>query len=143
VGLVRRIGRRGAALLFFALLDFVYAYALLTTPRPLTAFYAWMAEILPLPAWAFCWAAVGLICLYYAFMTRDTAAFMFAVALKVGWGLPALFGWIHGSVPLGYISAVIWLAFAAFVYLIAGGIPPAPRSERRWPWSRSSDPSSP
>jgi hypothetical protein len=136
-GIARRIGRRGAALLFFTLLDLVYAYALLTAPRPLTPFYAWMDRIMPLPVWAGCWAAVGLICLAFAFAVRDTAAFMAAVALKVGWGLPALFGWIGGHVPLGYISAVIWLAFAAFVYLIAGGIPPAPISERRWPWTRS------
>jgi hypothetical protein len=132
-----RIGRRGAALLFFALLDFVYATALLTAPRPLTAFYAWMDEIMPLPAWAACWAAVGLICAVYAFAIRDTVAFMAAVAIKVGWGLPALFGWIHGSVPLGYLSAAIWLAFAAFVYLIAGGIPAPLHSERHWLWSRS------
>lgn len=136
--LTRRIGRRGAALLFFALLDLVYAFALLTAPRPPTAFYVWMGQIMPLPAWAACWAAVGVICLVYAFMLRDTPAFMMAVSLKVAWGLLALFGWVHGIVPLGYLSAVIWLAFAAFVHLIAGGIPPAQRSERRWLWSRSS-----
>jgi hypothetical protein len=138
VPVLRRIGRRGAALLFFALLDLVYAYALLTAPRPLTPFYDWMDGIIPLPGWAACWAAVGLICLAFAFAARDTVAFMAAVALKVGWGLPAFFGWLGGAVPLGYLSAVIWLAFAAFVYLIAGGIPPAPQSERWWPWSRSS-----
>lgn len=136
--LARRVGRRGTALLFFALLDFVYAVALLTAPRPLTPFYAWMDQVMPLHMWAGCWAAVGLVCLGFAFAIRDTTAFMAAVGLKVGWGLPALFGWINGAVPLGYISAVIWLAFAAFVYLIAGGIPPAQRSERRWPWNRSS-----
>ena len=141
MALLRRVGRRGAALLFFTLLDFVYAYALFTAPRPLTPFYAWMDQIMPLAWWAGCWAAVGLICLCFAFAIRDTAAFMAAVALKVGWGLPALFGWTSGHVPLGYISAVIWLAFAAFVYLIAGGIPPATRSERRWLWTRSSVPS--
>jgi hypothetical protein len=135
--LFRRIGRRGAALLFFALLDLVYGYALLTAPRPLTPFYAWVAAVMPLAAWAATWCAVGLICLVFAFMIRDTAAFMAAVALKVGWGGTAFFGWIAGAVPLGYLSAVIWLAFAAFVYLIAGGIPPAIRSERRWLWSRS------
>ena len=135
--LLARIGRRGAALLFFALLDEVYAIALLTAARPLTAFYAWMNAIMPLAAWAACWAAVGLVCLVFAFAIRDTAAFMAAVAIKVGWGLPALFGWIHGAVPLGYLSAAIWLAFAAFVYLIAGGIPAPLHQERRWLWSRS------
>lgn len=133
----QRIGRRGAALLFFALLDGVYALALLTAPRPLTAFYEWMNGIMPLSWWAACWAAVGAICLVFAFTIRDTPAFMAAVALKVGWGLPAFFGWTSGMVPLGYLSAVIWLAFAAFVYLIAGGIPPPAQVERRWLWSRS------
>lgn len=135
--ILRRIGRRGAALLFFTELDLTYAFALLTAPRPLTPFNAWMDTVLPLSIWAACWATTGLICFGYVFTTRDTPAFMFAVALKVGWGLPALFGWIAGAVPLGYLSAAIWLAFAAFVYLIAGGIPPAPQSERRWPWTRS------
>lgn len=138
MALFRRVGRRGAALLFFTFLDFVYAYALLTAPRPLTVFYAWMDQIMPLAWWAACWATVGLVCLCFAFAIRDTAAFMCAVAMKVGWGLPAFFGWTSGNVPLGYISAVIWLAFAAFVYLIAGGIPPAPEKERRWLWTRSS-----
>jgi hypothetical protein len=133
-----RVGRRGAALLFFALLDTVYCTALLTAPRPLTVFYAWMNEILPLAVWAACWGVVGVICLCFAVAQRDTTAFMAAVALKVAWGLLAFFGWTSGTVPLGYLSAVIWLAFAAFVYLIAGGIPPAPPAERRWLWSRSS-----
>ncbi len=136
-GLRDRIGRRGAALLFFALLDFVQGFTLLTAPRPLAPFYASADAVMPLPVWAAFWSAVGLTCLVFAFMVRDTAAFMAAVALKVGWGGTAFFGWVAGTVPLGYLSAVIWLAFAAFVYLIAGGIPPALRSERRWLWNRS------
>jgi hypothetical protein len=132
-----RIGRRGAALLFFTLLDLVYGYALWVAPRPLSPLYAWMDRLMPLPMWAAVWVAVGLICLVFAFMVHDTAAFMAAVALKVAWGGPALVGWVTGDVPLGYMAAVIWLAFAAFVYLVAGGIPPAIRSERRWLWNRS------
>jgi hypothetical protein len=57
--LLARIGRRGAALLFFALLDLVYAVALLTAPRPLTPFYAWMDQIMPLAWWAACWGRSG------------------------------------------------------------------------------------
>lgn len=138
--LTRRIGRRGAALLFFFLLDAVYAFGLLAVPRPLVPYYAWMNDLIPIAGWAAIWATVGLICLVYAFRTHDTAAFMCAVALKVAWGLLALFGWLGGVVDRGYVSAVIWLAFAAFVYLVAGGIPPAVRrpSPGRWPqWIRS------
>jgi hypothetical protein len=134
-----RVGRRGAALLFFVLLDFVYCFALLDAPRPLVPFYTWMNDIMPIAAWAACWGVVGAICLWYAFRPYDTPAFMAAVGLKVGWGLLALFGWLAGAVDRGYVSAVIWIAFALFVYLIAGGIPAAPaRPPGRWRmWTRS------
>ena len=128
-----RIGRRGAALLFFTLLDLVYCLSLLTSPRPLSPLYTWMDTLVPLPAWAAVWGTVGTVCLWYAFRAYDTPGFMAAVALKVAWGLNALLGWLTGAVPLGYVSAVIWLAFAAFVHLIAGGIPPGVRrGAGRW-----------
>jgi hypothetical protein len=133
----QRIGRRGAALLFFALLDAVYCYGLIAAPRPLAPFYVWMDHLMPLAAWAVCWGIVGVICLGYAFRLHDSLGFMFAVALKVGWGLMALLGWFAGAIDRGYVSAVIWLAFAGFVYLIAGGIPSAPpRPPGRWSWIR-------
>lgn len=138
--LASRIGRRGAALLFFALLDAIYCYALLTATQPLVAFYEWMDETLPLTIWAVVWGTVGAVCLAYAFRTYDTLGFMAAVALKVAWGSFALWGWLAGAVDRGYVSAVIWLGFAAFVYLIAGGVPPAtPRpAPGRWQlWNRS------
>lgn len=131
-----KVGRRGAALLFFTLLDFVYCYGLFTAPRPLVPYYAWMNDLAPLGAWAACWGLVGMVCLAYAAQIYDTIAFMCAAGLKVGWGLLALLGWMAGSVDRGYVSAVIWLGFAAFVVLIAGGIPPPPRrQERRRPWT--------
>lgn len=137
--LAARIGRRGAALLFFVLLDAIYCIALLTAPKPLVPYYVWMSEIMPLGVWAACWGAVAAVCLWYAFRVYDTPAFMAAVALKVAWGLLAGFGWIAGQVDRGYVSAVIWLGFAAFVFLIAGGIPAAPERPvgRRWVWTRS------
>lgn len=130
MSVLRRIGRRGAALLFFALLDLVYCYALLNPPRSTTPTYAWMETLAPLWVWGAVWGAVGVICLVFAFLEQDTAAFVGAVALKVGWGLLSLFGWVAGAIDRGYVSAVIWLAFAAFVYLIAGGIPAAPPKRR-------------
>jgi hypothetical protein len=133
-----RVGRRGAALLFFVVLDAVYCAGLLTLPHPLAPFYAWMQTLAPLPAWAAAWGAVGAVCLVFAFRAYDTPAFTAAVTLKVGWGLLSFLGWAIGAVDRGWISAVIWLAFAAFVGLIAGGIPPAVRREARKarPWTR-------
>lgn len=131
-----RLGRRGAALLFFVLLDSVYCYGLLTTPRPLVPFYAWMDTVMPLAAFAAAWGAVGAVCLVYAFRTYDTPAFMAAVGLKVGWGVLSLLGWLAGQVDRGYVSATIWLAFAAFIFLIAGGIPAAPGRPPGKRWNR-------
>jgi hypothetical protein len=128
--LLTRIGRRGAALLFFCLLDVVYCFALLNPPRPLTPVYAFPAQLMPLWAWALSWAAVAVLCAVFAFVERDTPAFVAAEAIKVAWGLTSLFGWMAGVVERGYISAAIWLAFAVFVYLIAGGIPPPPPRRR-------------
>ncbi len=135
-----RVGRRGAALLFFALLDAVYCYALLSAPQPLSPFYQSMAGYLPLVVWAAAWGLVGAVCLLYAFSAWDSPAFVAAVVIKVAWGLLALFGWIAGEVDRGYVSAVIWLGFAAFVHLVAGGVPPAaprPVIGGWWPWTRS------
>lgn len=129
--LAERIGRRGAALLFFALLDVVICFGVLNAPRPLAPTYAWMAGIMPLWLWAACWGAVAVLCLVSAFLDSDTPAFVAAIGIKVAWGLLSLFGWAVGAVDRGYVSAGIWLAFAALVYLIAGGIPAAVPRVRR------------
>jgi hypothetical protein len=133
-----RIGRRGAALLFFTALDVLICLSLVTAPRPLVPLYAWMDGMMPIAAWAVLWLLVAAVCLWFAFRTYDTPAFIAAVALKVGWGLLSLWGWLEGAIERGWITAVIWLAFAAFVHLIAGGIPAPLRPEgRRWVWIRS------
>jgi hypothetical protein len=139
-GVLQRVGRRGAALLFFALLDAVICFSLLDMRPPLTPLYAWMTGVMPLTAWAVCWGGVGAVCLVFAFRLYDTPGFAAAVALKVAWGGFSLLGWLSG-VERGYVSAIVWLSFAAFVFLIAGGIPAPHRPDRGWrPWTRSSAP---
>jgi hypothetical protein len=136
--LARRVGRRGAALLFFAVLDLVYCYALLRPPPgQLPEAYRWPQTVMPLWAWAACWGAVGVLCLVSVFLARDTAAFTAAVGLYAAWGLLAMWGQVMGVAQRGYVSAVIFLAFAAFVHLIAGGIPTAPARREGRAWIRS------
>lgn len=122
-----RVGHRGAALLFFALLDLVYAGSLAWAPATVrsTPAYAWLTGYLPLWAWAALWCAVGLLCLVQAFLKADRAAFAAASLLKVGWGVLHVAGWLLDAVPRGYVSAVIWLALAGFVQVIASW--PEPR----------------
>lgn len=120
-----RIGRRGCALLFFALLDLVYAASLLGAPTG--GPYRFLASMLPMAAWAALWATVGLLCAVQAFMRSDRAAFAAAALIKVVWGVVQLIGWLIADLDRGYVSAVIWLALAAFVHVIAGWPEPVRR----------------
>lgn len=116
-----RVGYRGLALLFFALVDIVYAISLATLPpeTSLQPAFVFLARVAPLPVWAAVWALVGVVCLGGAFAERDRVAFAFASLLKVAWGCLHLAAFVVGEIPRGYVSAVVWLAFAAFVHLIA------------------------
>lgn len=115
-----RVGRRGAFLLFLALLDFVYGWSLVyPTPRSLnnpTSMF--LVEVLPLGVWACVWLVVGAVCLVFAFSFRDAPGFAAAMALKSMWGLLFLIGWLVADVERGYLSAVVWLAFAGLIALV-------------------------
>lgn len=125
-----RIGHRGAALLFFALVDLVYATSLAGAPAETRAApsYVFLEGILPLPVWAALWGAVGLACLVQAFMVHDRPAFVAASCLKVCWGSLYMAGWLIGEIPRGYVSAVIWLVFGGFVQVIASWPEPVRRA---------------
>ena len=131
----RRVGHRGSALLFFAILDLIYGFSLLAPSREArrSASLRLAADIAPLWAWAALWTAVGLICLWFAFRRRDSVAFAFAIGIKVLWGLTSLGGWLFVGLDRGYVSATVWLAMAAFVGIIASWPePPRGWKERTW-----------
>lgn len=119
--LALHIGRRGAALIFFALLDLLYAASLANPPAEakLSPTLAFIRDVLPLGVWAGMWAGVGFTCLAGAFMRRDRWAFSAAMALKVLWGSTFLAGWLAHQVERGWVTAVIWLAMAAWIAIIA------------------------
>jgi hypothetical protein len=119
---LRRVGRRGASLLFVSLLDIVYAVSLLTIPPESRGSpgIAFLELLLPLPVWAAIWAAVGLTCMVQAFMVSDRIAFAVASLLMVVWGTVYLLGWALGEIPRGFVSAVIWLGFAGWLAIISG-----------------------
>jgi hypothetical protein len=128
-----RVGRRGCALLFFALLDFFYCHALLfpsSTARRSGA-YQFLALVLPLWAWAILWGVVGAICAICAFRRHDQPGFAAAMGLKVLWGTVYLGGWLFVGLERGYVAAVIWLAFAALVGLLSTW-PEPPRGGEAW-----------
>ncbi|GAA4560497.1 hypothetical protein [Planotetraspora kaengkrachanensis] len=122
MGVLHRIGRRGASLLFVALLNFVYAVSLLTIPPESRGSpgIAFLELLLPLPMWAAIWGTVGLTCMVQALMLTDRLAFAAASLLMVVWGTVYLLGWAVGEIPRGFVSAVIWLGFAGWLAIISG-----------------------
>lgn len=116
-----RLGRRGTFLLFLTVLDLLYGLSLAkpaaTARQSPTVHY--IAHIAPLAAWAALWLAVGVVCAVGAFARRDQWAFASAMGLKVLWGVTFGCGWAIAGLDRGWVSAVIWLAFAAVVFLIA------------------------
>lgn len=118
----RRVGRRGCALLFFALIDIIYAFSLFNPPAEarLSPTLAFIDSVLPLWAWGTLWLASGLICLAQAPAHRDRIAYGAAILVKVTWGALYIIGWSAGAIERAYVGLVVWWGFAAFVALISG-----------------------
>lgn len=119
--MIQRIGRRGAYLLFLAILDLTYAHGLFfpTERAASSPTYVFLAEIFPLHMWAILWAVCGFICLIYSFKKTDAPGFTAAIFIKTIWALISLLGWLFGDIERGYISAAIWLLFVGVTGLIA------------------------
>lgn len=117
-----RLGRRGLSLVFFGVLDLIYAYSLLYPDSATRAgpFLTWVDAVAPLDAWAALWAGVGVVCLAYAVRRRDRVGFACAIFLKILWGSVCIGGWLIGGAERGYVSAAIWLCAAGFVWVISG-----------------------
>lgn len=126
----RIVGRRGAVLLFLALLDFVYAFSLCRPASPLTAQTQFLVDVAPLDAFALAWAVVGILCLAGAFFRRrwpwfDVWPFLGAIMIKIFWAVMLGLAWMVAGVERGWVSAAVWLALAALVVALAGWPEPA------------------
>jgi hypothetical protein len=116
----QRVGRRGAALLFFALLDIIYAFSLFSPPaearRSPTLHY--VAAVLPLRVWSVLWLGTGIVCLVNAFRVSDRVGFAAAIAIKMIWGM-LFVGGVFVHLDRAYVSAAIWLCLAGWVAIIS------------------------
>jgi len=126
--LVRRIGRRGGSLLFFALLDAVYAYSLFVPAAEAKrgAVLQYVETVGPLWFWGVLWAVAGGCCLVSAFRIDDRIGFAAAITIKMIWGLLSFFG-AFARVERAYVGAVIWLCLAGFVAIISSWPEPPSR----------------
>lgn len=128
------IGRRGAFLLFLALLDFIYAFSLLTPSMEAkaTPTLAFLAGVGGLWLWAILWGTVGFICLVTAFLKKDAVGFGAAMFIKILWALLFLMGWLFADVERGYLSTTIWGSFALILSLVASWPEPSEIGESSW-----------
>jgi hypothetical protein len=127
----RRVGYRGATLLFFGQLDLVIGWSLIdpvSVPllRAAPAYRVLLAVGWLRPAWAGTWALVGMVCLVQAWQRTDRFAFAAAIGIKAVWSLGLLAAWPLGA-PRGWVSAEVWLTMAGFVRIIAAWPEPARR----------------
>jgi hypothetical protein len=114
--LKRRIGHRGAFLLFLALLDFLYGWSLIIAPITPK-----MHEVLPFDVWGFIWIAGGFACLVGAFMRMDRVSYGVAAMLKAGWAVAWVkIWWLNSDViPRAWVSVAIWGAFSGLVVIVS------------------------
>ena len=117
LALIRRIGHRGAFLLFLALLDFLYGFSIWATPpvqQSINLTFSWAI-------WGAIWAAVGTVLLVGAFLKDDRIPFALAATLKGAWAAVWAKLWLTSphSIPRAWVSVVIWLAFAAIVVIVS------------------------
>lgn len=139
------VGKRGRVLLFLGLLDVVYAFSLAAPGHATRAspLFIWLVGIAPLWVWASAWGGVGVVLLWQAFCRRDAIGYTAAIALKIGWGVVCLGGWVFGHFERGYVSAAIFLGLAWLVSVIAGWAEPDDGRGLAWrppPPSPSSQP---
>jgi hypothetical protein len=122
--LKRQVGRRGAFLLFLAMLDVVYGYYILDPPKGLPR-SVYTYPLLPSGVWGCWWLATAGICLAGAFMKSDRVAYGAAALIKTAWGLRFVYQWYLG-VSMAWVSMSVWLVFAFIVLVIAGWPEQAP-----------------
>jgi len=115
------IGYRGSALLFFFLLDLIYAYSLFNPPAEEAAHsrnLVYLASIAPLWVFGVMWLIAAGCCLVAAFIKRDFIGFAAAIGIKVLWGLLYVGATLQG-VPRAYVSVTLWLTMAGFVAIMS------------------------
>lgn len=121
--LVHRAGRRGAFLAFLALLDLAYGYSLFATAAPQRLYDL----LLPWEAWGWIWCGTGVVCLARVFGRKDRVAFSVQAMLFFSWGMLSLDEWLAQGVERGWVSVVLWVAFALASGLVVGGWAEPPR----------------
>ncbi len=115
-----RIGFRGASLLFFSLYQGVYSFSLFSAPVAQAGGLAFVASIAPLWVWGSLWGIAAVASGVDAFRKRDQLGFALTIAVQLMWAALYVGLAVAGfGGPRGYVGAVIYVAFSAFVAIIS------------------------
>ncbi len=116
----RRLGHRGACLLFFGQIAALYGWSLAFPPRgALTAINQHFADILPLNVWAIMWGVVSITCFACAFKRHDRLAWVALVAMIGTWAFFTVMGMFVAHPPIAVGAASIWCGLTGFVWVMA------------------------
>lgn len=131
----RRIGRRGASLMIFGVVDIAYGWSLLDPLSRASALESLSYRLLflwiPAGAWAALWLGVAAVCFIQACCVEDRAAFGCAIGIKVMWALGLYGSWVVYDAPRAWSAAVVWIVLACLVSIISGW--PEPPDPSDWP----------
>lgn len=116
-----RIGRRGATLLLFSMVDVTIAYSMLSVPTALAnSTYLGHRLIFPLHVWAYIWLGAAAVLFINAFRKDDRIGFGVAMGIKMLWACGFLTSFFLFNVPRAIIGACMWGLFAGWLFLVAG-----------------------
>lgn len=116
-----RIGRRGATLLMFALVDFTMGYNMLTVPKEIVdRSYIGHTTMLPLEVWACLWIATACVLVVHAFRIDDRIGFAAAMGIKLLWAIGFCVSLFVFQSPRALIGLVLWVVIAGWLFLVAG-----------------------
>ena len=115
----RRLGRRGASLLFFGLLSAFITFSLVVEPPPALDN---LGLLFPRTVWIVLWMTSTILCFVCAWLSvpHDAVAYASSIAVKALWGSAYMFYWYTHDVPRGWVAATIWWGFAIHVAIVAG-----------------------
>jgi len=125
----RRVGRRGAALLVFAFIDYVIGWSLLDpelrAQTEVVPVYRALRDIAPLVVWGWLWLAVAVTCTVQAAARTDVWAYASAIGIKTVWSGGLAYSWVIFHAARGWVLASVWAVIAALLVVINGWPEPA------------------
>jgi hypothetical protein len=126
----RQVGHRGALLILLGTIALLYGISLITTPPvPHPIGLRLLLDRMSLHSWGITLAVAGVVAILCAPLRqgRDWPGFAALVLVWIPWSASFFVSWWpDGSNPRGWVSAIVFIAFAAIPAVVATWEDPAP-----------------